>query len=320
MPMPHAGLGEELVSRGYIVQHLSVGSGYTQYLSEEGAVALTKSKFYEYPFIPRITKIISQDKELSYAFASELGVTVPKTLRTTDLDTASSFLAMHKRVIVKPSDLGGGQGLSLNITTPAHLQDALLLATFNDNAPLIQEQFMGEEVRFTVIGGTVRSAILRRTPRVVGNGIKTVAELIADENTARKALIFPLLTYPQLTADIIPEHFLTDTRVLGESEVLELNTSTMIRNGASFYGIINSIHPSYIAIAEKLAQRLNPSFLVVDLMMNQWQSPADPGNYVFIEFNTAPALAVYSAIRDGDKPDVIAAIADMLEAHLKLLK
>lgn len=318
--MIYAGLGDELLSRGYALEQLPLGGRYRQYISPNGKVAITKTAHYEYPFMPRVTKTISQDKELSYALAKFLNVSVPATLRSGSLHQASDFLDKYKRIIIKPAEKGGGQGLSLNITENSQLSDALSKATFGDSLPLIQEQFMGDEIRFTVISGRVQSAILRQTPRVVGDGHTTVAELIKIENKVRETLIFPLLTYPQLTGLIIPKHFLHDSRVLGKLEVVELNNSTMIRNGASFYGISESVHPSYVEIAERLADRLNPTFLVVDLMIKQWKSKATANNYIFLEFNTAPALAVYSSIRGGDKPNIIALIANLIDEYAKLSK
>ncbi len=316
--MAFSGLGDELLSRGYTQIELDLGNSYIQYISPNGKVAISKSQFYDYPFISGITKTISRDKELSYAFAQELGVTVPNTIRTDKFQDATKFLATHGRVIVKPTELGGGQGLTLNITDPSQLSRAIKHATYEKSIPLIQEQFIGEEVRFTIIGGKVKSAILRQTPRVVGDGNKSIAELIEIENKARESLVFPLLSYPQLSPEIISDEFINDLRVPGENEVVELSNATTIAKGASFYGILDLIHSSYLAIAERLALRLNPPFLVVDFMIKDWRTEATQNNYVFLEFNTAPALAVYTSIRSGDKPDIIAKMADLVDHYVQL--
>ena len=315
--MPHARVGDELLSRRYTVEELPLNGGYKQYINPNGKVAITKSKYYDYPFLSGMTKNISRNKELSYAFAQLYNVTVPATIRTVNFDEASKFLATHGRVIVKPTELGGSYGLTLDITHPSQLREAIVKATINGSSPLIQEQFIGEEVRFTVIGGKVQSVVLRETPRVIGDGKKTVAELIQAENEVRKTLVFPLFSYPPLTAEIIPGHFINDTTVLAESEILELSKTTT-RHGASFYGVLETIHPSYIEIVERLASRLNPPFLVLDLMVKDLNAEAQPNNYIFLEFNTAPALVVYSSIRGGDTPDVIGRIADLVDEYSQL--
>ncbi len=316
--MAYALLRDELLSRGYTYNELTLNRVYKQYLSPENKVIITKSDYYDYPFVSAVTKTISKDKVQSYAFAKLHGITIPSTVHTSDFEEAKQFLAVYKRVVVKPAELGGSKGLTVNITDENQLKLAITDATFKGNTPLIQKQFIGEEVRFTVIGGKVRSAILRRTPRVVGDGKKTVSELIKQENTLRESLIFPTLSYPQLSGKIIAEEYITSTKVLNENEILELSNATMIRNGASIYGILESVHPSYIEIAEGLAAHLNPPFLVIDLMIDQWNKQATADSYVFLEFNTAPALEFFTSLRGGDTPDVIKHIADLIDKYATL--
>jgi D-alanine-D-alanine ligase-like ATP-grasp enzyme len=165
----------------------------------------------------------------------------------------------------------------------------------------------------------VRSAILRQTPRVVGDGKRTLTELIAAENKLRESLVFPTLSYPQLNAQNIPEKYLSSDEIVGDKEVREFSQATMIRNGASFYGVLQQIHPSYIALVEQLAAQLNPPFVVVDLMVKEWdKSEATPGSYIFLEFNTSPSLEVYTSLRGGDKPDIIKLLADQVDKYAQL--
>jgi D-alanine-D-alanine ligase-like ATP-grasp enzyme len=249
----------------------------------------------------------------AYALAKLHNVRTPETIRTDDYDQARDFLTEHKHVIVKPSNQAGSRGLTVDVKTEDELKSAIATATFDGYAPLIQEQFIGEEMRLTVLKGKVRSAILRTTPQVVGDGVRSVRELIAAENIERESLHFQLLSYPQLDSSNIPAKYLEDETILSGGEILELSKSTMIRNGASYYGVMNGIHPDYIAIAETLAQRLNPPMLVIDLMMRDHTAPVDSDNYIFLEFNTAPAPAVYSSLRAGDSPDIVKEIVEMID-------
>jgi len=307
-------LKDELIQRGYTENTLVLDRSYKQYLTKDSKVVLTKGGYYDYPFISQTAKKVSKDKNLSYDFANIQGVHIPATLQTTDIAQANEFLATYKKVVVKPAELGGGKGLTVDITDETTLKLAIEKATFGNKTPLIQEQFMGEEVRLTVVGGKVYSAILRRTPRVTGDGVSTIQQLIERENSDRLSLKFPLLTYPQLDATMMPVELFNGQAVIDNGQTIELSRATMIGRGASFYGILQQIHPSYLAIAEKLANNLNPSMLVIDLMVKNFTEPASDDNYIFLEFNTAPALQIYSSIRAGDQPDVISKLADMVEA------
>lgn len=319
--MSYATLRDELLARGYTYKPIVLDRLYKQYFSPNGQLAITKTGYYEYPFVSTTAKHICQDKAVSYQLASKLGASIPKTLQTTDLSAAQEFLAKHKKVIVKPANLEGGKGLTLNIVTNDQLETALRYAVERDkDTPLIQEQFIGEEIRFTVIKGKVHSAILRQSPRVVGDGEHSVAELVTKENDIRTTLVFPTLSYPQLSPAIIPGHLLEQTTVPAKGEIVEFSNATMIRAGASFYGVLNEVHPTFIQLVESMAAKVNPVFLVVDIMVKQWQYPIAPDNYVFIEFNTAPALEIYTSLRGGVQPDTIAALADLIDEYTGLVK
>lgn len=313
--MAFALLRDELLSRGYSFVPASADVAYKQYISPNGKLILKKTGHYDYPFVSESTTAICKDKTQSYNLVEALGLSIPRTLQTFDLEAAKTFLDEYSRVIVKPVNSRGGKGLTLNITNEEHLKQAIAHASISEHPPLIQEQFIGEEIRFTVIGGRVQSAILRRSPRIVGDGVSTIAELIQKENEMRSTLVFPLLTYPQLTDAFIPKEYFTDTRIPAVGEIVELSNSTMIRGGASFYGILGEIHESFINLVEELASKVSPAFLVVDLMVKQWQNPVQPNDYVFLEFNTDPGLVVYTSLRGGDTPDVIAKIADLLDTY-----
>ena len=308
-------LKDELIARGYGYNELVLSKIYKQFLSATGKLIIAKADCYDYPFISAAAKKISKDKTLSYEFATTHNISIPATVQTLDKAIARDFLMNYRRVVVKPPDMSGSRGLTVDIIDASKLDKALENATFNNQPPLVQEQFIGEEVRMTILAGKVQSVILRQTPRIIGDGVRSIALLIEKENEARQSLSFPLLAYPQLDHTLIDDRLLVDSSILAKGEVLELSRATMIKKGASFYGITNEIHNSYVAIAEQMAAPLSPSMLVVDFMIKDYTMPASPDNYIFLEFNTAPALEIYSSLRAGDCPDVIAKIADQVDMY-----
>lgn len=308
-------LNAELLQRGYTYSESIQERRYKQYLSPNGRLLLIKDAYYNYPFISQDVYAISKDKLRSYAFAQSHGVRTPSTLQTTSIEAAKQFLARYKRIIVKPVDGFGGKGLTVDVTGDLELQRAIDAAIFGSKEPLLQEQFIGEEIRLTVLDGQVRSVILRQTPRVVGDGTKSIAELIEAENEERCNFQLPFNSYPPLSRSIVPDHFIHDDYIPKSNEIIELSRATMLRHGASFYGVTSRTHSSYIKIAEQLASRMDTAMLVVDLMVKDLTKPANDDNYIFLEFNTAPHLETYSLIRSGDQPDIIRIIADMIDAY-----
>lgn len=317
---PHLTLIEALQNRGYQYKELEIdGRNYKEFIAPNGWRWFTSKGYYYYPFVSVNAFKISRDKSLSNALVEQLGIPIPHSIQTSDFVTAEKFLKQHSKIIVKPLSGSGSKGLTLNIEDNVQLSAAMEYASSPESPPLIQKQFFGEEVRFTVLNGKVESVILRETPRIIGDGKSSIKELIVLENRRREKLIFPTLTYPLLDGSIIETHLLNSSRILEKQEVLELSKATMIKNGASFYGITGSIHRSYCDIAERLALYLNPSMIVVDLMLHDYTAPATNENYVFLEFNTSPSTRIYSSLRSGDTPYIVDQLADMLDEHSKLL-
>jgi D-alanine-D-alanine ligase-like ATP-grasp enzyme len=316
-------LRTEFLKKGYTIDEEVINDHrFVTYKSLQGGAWRTAAALLKYPCIADDVHRISRHKELAYAYAERRGVKIPGTHtlqknETLDAATAEQLLARYETVIVKPSDASLSRGLTVNIRLQGELTRAIAHARAIADTILIQEQVEGEEVRFTVIDGKVVAALLRQTPRVTGDGISTVSQLIAAENAARKTLIFPYISYPQLDDTIIPATYLASDRVLADGEVLELNRATMIKNGCSIYDVVDQVHESYKATVEQLVSDLDARFLVVDIFMKDFRTPQTEDNYWFIEFNTSPVLKLYYACRDGKMFDIAPRLASSIDAGLQ---
>lgn len=302
---------EGLVNLGYTYQAYTLDSElYREYKAPNGWTWIYSKRYRNYPFISIAARKISINKLASYEFASIHGITVPATLYTSDIQAASKFLDEHRRVIVKPLDQGGSRGLTLDITAKDQLRVAM-----GGNSILIQKQFIGMELRFTILKGKVESVILRQTPQVVGDSRHTIQQLIALENGARKKLQFPLLAYPLLDETNTDHGFMGSSTIPAQGEIVELSRATMISKGASFHGVLHSVHESYMHLTEALAIALNSAMIAVDLIVEDYTIPATEDNYVFLEFNTAPAPQIYSSLRSGDQPLIVDKIVSMIDEY-----
>lgn len=278
----------------------------------------TKAAHISYPFNSELVRSISINKQKAYAFAAEQGFSTPysKTVEgELSQNDAETLLSKYGKLIVKPANSSLGRGLTLNITTLDQLRDAIQTAREVSSSILVQEQVEGKEIRFMVIGGKVEAALLRQTARVVGDGITTIRDLIAKENEARRAIKFEMITYPELTEELVGDLVFSE-RVPAKGEIVELNRSTMVRGGASIYNILDEVHPSYIQKVEALVQKLGAGFIVADVFCKEYTLPANNHNYWLIEFNTAPVLKVCYACRDGRQFDIVARLADQIDLFL----
>lgn len=315
-------LAKEFKKRGYLISESIVNDRMVvTYTSPAGKVWRIKASQIAYPFTTEEMRLLSRNKETAYTFAETQDVTTPFTMhlsRGGEIKRAEADLLFerHQTLIVKPSDASLARGLTLNVQTYTELKKAIEHAREISSSVLIQEQVEGEEIRFALINGKVVSALLRRTPRVVGDGKSTIAELLQQENEERAQLNFEHITYPQLTDAMVDPTFFTSTKVLKKGETVELSRATMIRNGSSMYDVIDKIHPSYVDKVEELGSRLSTKFVVIDVFIKDFHTALRDDNYWFIEFNTSPVLCLFYGCRDGKMFDIAPQLVDCIDTYL----
>ncbi len=315
-------LRSEFKKIGYSVSEEVINDKrFVTFTSPIGETWKTSVSQIGYPFNSRRIKNVSINKEIAYEFAQKSGVSIPFTYHVSETNEITpkeiaGLLGRYEKLIVKPADSSLSRGLTLNIQSADTLRSAISSARAISPTVLIQEQVEGEEVRFAVVDGKVVSALLRQTPRVIGDGVATVAQLISRDNDERKSLNFPYITYPLLSDTIIDSSLMTDDTLLTSGEVLELSRATMIRNGASVYDVLDQVHPSYIESIEKLVARLGAKFIVVDIFFKDFTSHQQDHNYWFIEFNTSPVLKLFYGCRDGKMFDIVPALVDIIDKWL----
>lgn len=313
-------LARELSALGYAVSEEQDDKRlFVSYISPKGRIWRARAAMIDYPFTSATVRALSKNKAEATKFVTLHGMHAPATIKVTgdtvDMTRVEKFLGRYGRVVVKPLNRSLSIGLTTDITTPIKVQKAIKKAAKYSAEVLVQEQVFGEEVRFAVINGKVVSALLRRTPRVVGDGISTVAELVDKENEERRKIDYTLVTYPLLTEELI--HKSIDLmKVPAPGEVVELSRATMISKGCSVYDILGEVDESYVRLVESLVSDLDTGFIVVDIFIRNFHEPANQDNYWFIEFNTSPVLKLFYSCRDGGMHDILPALAEAIDTKM----
>ena len=308
---------KELLQRGYKKAGEGFPARFEKFMLPSGRSWITPRGLLAYPFVPVTVQKIALSKLISQEFASYVGLPVPATLvlprQATELD---DFLDTHKVVVVKPLDSYGSHGLTIDVRDRNLLTSAISNAQKYSDTTLVQRQVDGQEVRLTVMDRTVVSCLLRETPRVVGDGVASIAQLIRSENELRRRYSDGLMPYPLLDESLIASSWLREERVPLVGEVVELNRSTLLAGGATILNVSNQVHDSYKRAAVRLATELQADFIAVDIMVVDFRQPADDKNYVFLECNTAPSLRMYYGRRGEADYDIVPRLADMIDTYL----
>lgn len=316
-------LGKELQALGYAMSEEHEEKRlYVSYTSPQGKIWRARAAVIDYPFTSVMVRSLSKNKAEATKFVVAKGMNAPATLEVpgdmNDDHKLEKFIDRYNKIVVKPLNRSLSVGLTTDVTTLLKAKNAIQKAAKHSDKVLLQEQVFGEEVRFAVVNGKVVSALLRRTPRVIGDGFSTVAELIKKENESRKQINYTLVPYPLLKSDMIRKS-VDQTKVPEMGEIVELSRATMISKGCSVYDVLDTMHQSYVELVESLVTDLDTGFIVADIFIKDYRQPASSSNYWFIEFNTSPVLKLFYSCRDGNMHDIAPIIADAIDKKMNTM-
>lgn len=312
-------LQKALHKKGYRFEKLELQqSSYTRFIAPNGQAWLTQDAHVGYPFSSAAAAKVSDEKDLAYEFCAAEGVRVPETWTLGKGFDDSLLISLLKRspLVVKPHNNSLSRGVSLDVTDLQSLRTAVRAALKFSPRVLVQEQIEGEELRFAVVNGTIKAVLLRQMPRLTGDGISTIGQLLEQENEARAGLRMPFLTYPQLSKKLIALSGRGAGDALPAGETMQLGRGTMVRTGASIYNVLTEVHETYLATVTRLVTALGARFVVVDMIIRDHTQPKSKDNYAFIEFNKAPVLKLFYSCRDGKHYDIVHDLVPMIHSTL----
>lgn len=130
------------------------------------------------------TEICRSKLMTEWVISRQTSIAMPDTLAFSDMSNARDFLRLHDSIVVKPQDGSHGQGVTVAIADNETLEKAIQSAreVSRTDSVLLQEMMQGTDVRVLVLDGRAISALYRFPPKVVGDGSKTLRQLIEHEN------------------------------------------------------------------------------------------------------------------------------------------
>jgi GNAT-family acetyltransferase (TIGR03103 family) len=233
---------------------------------------------------------ICDDKAVTRRVMEKAGLSVPEQTEAVDDRAAlETFLKKHGKVVVKPARGEQGRGVAVGLDTVESVEAAIAVAREICDRVIVESCFEGEDLRLIVIDHRLVAAAVRRPPHVVGDGQKTIRELIEAQSRRRAAA-----TGGESTIPIDGE---TERCVAGADldldDVLEADRELMVRKaanlhtGGSIHDVTAEVHPRLVEAACKASRAIDIPVVGIDFIV---RSPSQP-DYVFIEANERPGLA-----------------------------
>jgi cyanophycin synthetase len=256
----------------------------------------------------------AKDKELTKTLLREAGIRVPRgsVVRSAD-EAAAALRRLPHPLAVKPLSGNHGRGCTLGVVDEAGVRAAYAHAALVDRSVLVEEQVTGSDHRLLVVGGRLVAASLREPARVVGDGVLSIAGLVARENADPRrgdghAKPLTRISVDEAVRALLATRGLTIDSVPAAGETVLLRQTANLSTGGTATDVTDRVHPSVARAAVRAAAAVGLDICGIDYL-----SPdigAEGG--AVIEVNAGPGLRMHTHPSAGTSRDVGGAIVDML--------
>ncbi|MFL6844395.1 MAG: cyanophycin synthetase [Allosphingosinicella sp.] len=263
---------------------------------------------------------LAGDKNMTKKLLDESGVPVPRGAVVRDVEEAvREARRLRYPLVTKPLDGNHGRGVTIHIESEEQLRfgfhEAQAQAKGRD--VIVEQFFPGNDHRILVVDGKMVAVAERIPAQVVGDGVSTIRQLVAQVNRDPRrgdghenvmtriridALVEEYLGRAGLTPDSIPE----------ADEVVPLRATANLSTGGTAVDRTNEIHPDNAEIARRAALIVGLDVCGVDFVCPDISRPVRETGGGVIEVNAAPGLRMHIDPSEGAPRDVAKPIVEML--------
>ena len=212
--------------------------------------------------------------------------------------------------MIKPLDGNHGRGVTTGLMTDAEVEAAFAEAARHGRRVMVEEQLPGRDHRVLVVDGQVVAVAERAPPTVVGDGVGTVAELVAGVNAdprrgeGHEAVLTRIRLDGAPALDILARQGLSPDAVPESGRTVVLRSAANLSAGGVAIDRTAEIHPDNAAIARRAALAIGLDVAGIDLLAPDiGRSVRETGGGV-VEVNAAPGLRMHLAPSEGQARDV----------------
>lgn len=261
---------------------------------------------------------ICSDKELTKQLLDVAAIPVPYgDIAESAEEAVGVFEHIGGAVVVKPLDGNQGKGVSLNLVTADEVRQAYRIAEYYSSTVIVESYLEGRHYRILVVGGQVVAASERKPAHIIGDGKRTIKQLVDAENKNplrgeghEKPLTMIRLDDVALTYLAREGRALSDVPHAGE--VVMLRDNANLSTGGIAIDVTGEMHPTIADMAIRTARIVGLDVCGIDLVCEDIAKPLDERTSAVIEVNAAPGIRMHESPSLGTPRNVGEAIVDMV--------
>lgn len=265
-----------------------------------------------------VSNQLAANKDYARRILDGLGIPVPQYARVYSPRAAvAAAEEFGYPVVMKPLFGSMGRGVVVGVSNAREVRRAFRQAREFSQSVLVEELVPGEDFRLLVINGKMVAAARRLPAHVVGDGKKTVRELVGEINShplRGKDHNAPLT---ELVLDDEAERLLGASgydvdSVPAIEQIVFLRRNANLSTGGTAIDVTDQVHPETQRVAERTARAIGLDIAGVDVITTDIsRSIFETGGKVG-EVNSRPGIRKHIWPAEGRSRDVTGPIVNML--------
>ncbi len=267
---------------------------------------------------PHIAVELASDKEETNKILATLGLPVPKQELVSS--PTQAVRAAHRvgfPVVTKPYNGNHGRGISIRLMTDEEVTQGFNSAREHSRSVIVETFLEGDDHRLLVVNGELVAATRRTPGHVVGDGERTVSQLIDIVNQDPRRGVGHEKVLTRLELDAQAHRMLERAQLNPESipalgQIVYLRSTANLSTGGTATDVTDVIHPDNREMAERAVRAIGLDVGGVDfLSKNITESYRKIGGGI-CEVNAAPGFRMHVAPSEGTPRDVAGPVISML--------
>jgi D-alanine-D-alanine ligase-like ATP-grasp enzyme/acylphosphatase len=245
----------------------------------------------------RVASKIAGQKQLARIVLSRAGVSVPKGQRfsvTAKREALQFATKLGWPLVVKPDAGWGGKGVTTNIQNERELLRAIAALDHNSHF-IIEEHVAGGDYRFLVLDDRVISVVMRDPANVIGDGQRTIIQLITAKNIIRQKnphLQRRLIDVNEALGIELKKQHLALTSVPAAGQRVSLSSAGNLSQGGDSCEVLDETHAS---LKEMAVRALNAvpglPHAGIDFLIPDHELAVSAQRVAICEINSVPATS-----------------------------
>ncbi|MDP2630754.1 MAG: ATP-grasp domain-containing protein [Candidatus Uhrbacteria bacterium] len=222
-------------------------------------------------------------------------------------------------LVVKPRRGSLSKHTTCGIADEDDLRQAVKSVKMITREYIVERYIPGHVFRVTVVGGIVGGCCLREAPHVVGDGVRTVSELVQKKNTdprrgplvQKNTTLHHIVVTPGSREKLLAQSIALDG-VPGQGEKIFLHSKVILGAGADIHDRTDEIHPENKKLFEDVAKIWDAPLVGFDAIFQDVSVSWRDQECGIIEANSKPYIDMHHVPVTGQPRNIAKLLIDYI--------